>query len=294
MMNNYNKMPWLYKTGKAILGPIFKGYYRPIIIGKENIPEKGNAIIAGDHIHLYDQCHVIVSTKRPIFYMAKKEYFDSKKTKWFFKGVGCIPVDRTHKDEEATKSAIEVLNEGGLLGIFPEGTRNHAKDGKIKEIYDEYLMNLHFENVRDSLRDKNVKLSQINFLTKLFDEKRITKEELDKAIFHVDASLRIYLDQKKITEDEYYDSLLLPFKFGVVSLAKKTASPIIPMITTGRYEHHSKDLVVQFGKPYYVGDKELDVALKELREEFIKLIKDNEMVLKNNKVNKELEKELKK
>ena len=71
MTNNYSKMPWLYKTGKTILGPIFKGYYRPIIVGRENIPEKGNAIIAGDHIHLYDQCHVIVSTKRPIFYISR-------------------------------------------------------------------------------------------------------------------------------------------------------------------------------------------------------------------------------
>ena len=66
------------------------------------------------------------------------------------------------------------------------------------------------------------------------------------------------------------------------------------MITTGRYEHHSKDLIVQFGKPYYVGDKELDVALKELREEFIKLIKNSESILKTHKLNKELEKELKK
>ena len=63
-----NKMPGLYKVGKTILGPIFKNYYKPVILGIENIPDEGNAIIAGNHIHLYDQCHVIVSTKRPIFY----------------------------------------------------------------------------------------------------------------------------------------------------------------------------------------------------------------------------------
>ncbi len=275
MMNNYNKMPWLYKTGKAILGPIFKGYYRPIIIGKENIPEKGNAIIAGDHIHLYDQCHVIVSTKRPIFYMAKKEYFDDKKTKWFFEGVGCIPVDRSKKDESATESALEVLNNDNLLGIFPEGTRNNPKAEKIKEIYDKYLSNMRFNFVRDTLRDKSVRLSQLNFLLKLYEDKKITQEELDNAIPHIDATLKLYVDKKLITIDEYFDSLLLDFKFGAVSLAKKTNSPIIPMVTTGDYKHKSTNLIVQFGKPFVIGNKDLETANKELRSIFIELLKSN-------------------
>ena len=290
---NKEKMPWIYAVGKTILGPIFKAYYRPTIIGIENLPKEGNCIIAGDHIHLYDQCHAIISTKRPLVYMAKKEYFDNKKTAWFFKGVGCIPVNRAVKDEEAVESALNVLNNGGALGIFPEGTRNHAKDEKIKEIYDKYLMNMHYDEVRDALRDKNVKLSQVNFLLKLYDEERITKAEMNKAILHVDATLRLLRDAKKITDDEYYESLLLPFKFGTVSMAKKTNSPIIPMVTTGKYEHHSEDLIVQFGKPYVVGDKDLSVANEELRKIFIDLIKNSEHILKEKKINKELEEEMK-
>ena len=54
--------------------------------------------------------------------MAKKEYFDKKykegKFKWFFQTVGCIPVDRTTKDEFAKTSALEVLKESKALGIF--------------------------------------------------------------------------------------------------------------------------------------------------------------------------------
>ena len=76
-------------------------------------------------------------------------------------------------------------------------------------------------------------------------------------------------------------------------MAKKTNSPIIPMVTTGKYEHHSEDLIVQFGKPYVVGDKDLAVANEELRKIFIDLIKNSEHILKEKKINKELKEEMK-
>ena len=119
-----NKMPILYKVGRFILGPIFRWYYNPTIIGKENIPKQGSILIVGNHKHLYDQCLSIISTKRFIKYMAKKEYFDSKKTRWFFKAVGCISVDRQVHDGKAKNEAIETLKNGGAIGLFPEGTRN--------------------------------------------------------------------------------------------------------------------------------------------------------------------------
>ena len=101
------KMPFLYKVGRLILGPIFKWYYKPTIIGKENIQKDGAILIVGNHKHLYDQCLTIISTKRFVRYMAKKEYFDNKKTAWFFKAVGCISVDRKNHDSKAKELAIE-------------------------------------------------------------------------------------------------------------------------------------------------------------------------------------------
>lgn len=122
-MNNF----W-YKFLKVLLTPIYKFYYNPKVFNKEYLNVEGPLIIAGNHIHLMDQCNVIISSKRVITYMAKKEYFDSFKTRWFFKLVGCIPVDRGNKEDTSKVKAIQVLNKGGCIGIFPEGTRNKTKE----------------------------------------------------------------------------------------------------------------------------------------------------------------------
>ena len=68
-----------FKFLRGTLSPIFKFWYRPKVSGKENILKEGSIILAGNHIHIMDQCNVIVSTKRNLHYMAKKEYFDNKK-----------------------------------------------------------------------------------------------------------------------------------------------------------------------------------------------------------------------
>lgn len=117
-----------YKFLRIILSPIYKLYYNPKITGKENLNVEGPIIIAGNHIHIMDQCNVIISTKRVITYMAKKEYFDSWKTRWFFRLVGCIPVNRGSKEDTSKQKALEVLYNNGAIGIFPEGTRNKTKE----------------------------------------------------------------------------------------------------------------------------------------------------------------------
>ncbi len=123
-----NKTPFLYSLGRIILGPIFKIYYNPKVIGKENLPKKGAFLVAGNHKHVYDQFLTIISTKRYIRYMAKKEYFANKKTAWFFKKTGCISIDRERKDNQAVQEALKTLKSGGAVGLFPEGTRNKTKE----------------------------------------------------------------------------------------------------------------------------------------------------------------------
>lgn len=193
MMNK--KVPLLYKIGKLILSPIFKWYYHPKIIDAHNIPKTGPILIVGNHKHLYDQCLTIIATKRGIHYMAKKEYFDNKKVAWFFKGTGCISVDRSKKDDQATSFALSVLKDGGAIGLFPEGTRNKTKE------------------------------------------------------------------------------FLLPFKFGAVSMAKKTDAYIVPFGITGDYKFRSKNLVIRYGKPFKVND--VKEANQKLYYEVESLMKEN-------------------
>lgn len=264
----------LYKIGRFILGPIFKWYYNPKIIGKNNLKQNSGLIIAGNHIHLYDQCHTIISTKRMITFMAKKEYFDSKKTAWFFKGVGCIPVDRKNKDNSAVEKALEVLDNKGIIGIFPEGTRNALKQDRIDDLYNNSFKDLDYDEFVKRIKENNPKYSQLKYLEKLYNEKVISKEEVDKYIFDPDKSLIELYKRKIIKYKDYLDSNLLDLKFGAVSMAKKTDSYIVPVCITGDYKFRSKNLKVNYGKPFKVTD-DLEESNIKLRDELIKLMEEN-------------------
>ena len=125
--NNPNH-PKGYKFLRGVLGPIFRFYYHPIVINKEVIPTEGPILLVGNHKHIMDQCSIVISTKRVINYMAKKEYFDNKKVAWFFKMSGCICVDRANHGGDSKEIALEVLKNNGAIGLFPEGTRIKTKE----------------------------------------------------------------------------------------------------------------------------------------------------------------------
>lgn len=190
-----------YTILKNILKIPYKLWYNPQIIGKENIPKSGAVIICANHKHMMDQCAILISTKRMVHYLAKKEYFDSRFA-WFFKMAGCIPVNRSIKDTNASNRAINILKQGQALGLFPEGTRNKTKE------------------------------------------------------------------------------FLLPFKFGAVSMAKKTDAYIVPVGITGDYKFRSKNLITRIGKPFKVDNMSLEEANNKLKDEISSLMKQN---LKENK-----------
>ncbi len=83
---------------------------------------------------------------------------------------------------------------------------------------------------------------------------------------------KLYID-KKISKEEYYSSIVLPNKFGAVSLASKTGALIVPCAVTGKYKFSNNNLTLKFGNPFKVNDSDnLEKYRQKLENEIIKLI----------------------
>ena len=120
----------------VLLGPLMRLFCRPTIEGLENIPERGGAILASNHLAVADSFFLPLLVPRRITFLAKREYFTQPGLvgflkKQFFTGVGQVPVDRSGGSaaRAAMDTATRLLREGKLLGIYPEGTR--SPDGKL-------------------------------------------------------------------------------------------------------------------------------------------------------------------
>lgn len=92
--------------------------------GLENIPDQGGAVIVANHVSLLDPVVLGCSIKRPIHFMAKAELFKNPFLNWLFSKLYAFPVRRGVADREAIRTAIQRLELGNLLGVFPEGTRS--------------------------------------------------------------------------------------------------------------------------------------------------------------------------
>jgi 1-acyl-sn-glycerol-3-phosphate acyltransferase len=125
---------WLLK--RIFLGPLLRLAYRPWVEGAENVPATGPAILAGNHLTVVDSLFMPLSLERKVTFLAKSDYFTEKGVKgrfkkWFFGGTGNVPVDRSggRASEAALNTALHILDDGKLLGIYPEGTR--SPDGRL-------------------------------------------------------------------------------------------------------------------------------------------------------------------
>lgn len=116
-----------YKIVKPIVGVIFNFFYRPTVIGRENIPKNGGIVLAGNHTKWLDPVMLVAVTKRQVHFLAKDELFHGK-TKFIVKGMGCIPVNRKIHDKDALNQSYNTLENDKVVGIFPEGTINRTKD----------------------------------------------------------------------------------------------------------------------------------------------------------------------
>lgn len=121
-----------YYIAKAIVWLLLKIFWRMEVIGTENVPERGGVIIASNHVSYLDPLVLGASTKRKINFIAKKEVFNNIFSSIFLKSLNAFPVDRKKIDMPAFKKTISILEVGGILGIFPEGTR--SINGELQEL----------------------------------------------------------------------------------------------------------------------------------------------------------------
>jgi 1-acyl-sn-glycerol-3-phosphate acyltransferase len=123
--------PLFYKYFARYVVKIYtKIVYNPTYIGLENIPKEGRVILAGNHTNNFDCIVLMSSTKRCIHFLGKHTLFKGPK-KLLFENMGVIPVNRNIKDSNCLKEARKVLNDDGVIGIFPEGTINRKKEDLI-------------------------------------------------------------------------------------------------------------------------------------------------------------------
>jgi 1-acyl-sn-glycerol-3-phosphate acyltransferase len=125
---------WLFKY--VFMGPLLSLLGRPKVEGLEHVPHSGPMILASNHLAVADSFYLPLVVSRRITFLAKAEYFTGTGLKgrfqrWFYTAAGQVPIDRTDADsaQSALITAERILNDGKLLGMYPEGTR--SPDGRL-------------------------------------------------------------------------------------------------------------------------------------------------------------------
>ncbi|WP_132991576.1 lysophospholipid acyltransferase family protein [Gordonia zhaorongruii] len=128
---------WYFLTKYVFVGPGLALMGRPRSEGHdENVPESGGALFASNHLAVVDSFYLPMMLRRRVYFLAKAEYFTESGLKgWlkkvFFTAVGQIPIDRAGGDAAlgALNAGRRVVEDGGLLCLYPEGTR--SPDGRL-------------------------------------------------------------------------------------------------------------------------------------------------------------------
>jgi 1-acyl-sn-glycerol-3-phosphate acyltransferase len=119
--------PW-YRFLLVIFTVLFRVFWPMKIKGKENVPKTGSSVVVSNHLSLIDPFVVSYASGRIVRFMAKEELFGTPIIGFLIRRIGAFPVNRTRQDAASMRTALTVLKEGELLGMFPEGTRSTTGD----------------------------------------------------------------------------------------------------------------------------------------------------------------------
>lgn len=113
-----------YRLVRFFFLPFFLIWFRQERIGSEHVPNEGPVIFAANHRSFLDPFAISGSSKRPLYFVAKKELFQKNRLQtWFISSLGAFPIDRGASDEDSMATARRILERGDGVMIFPEGTR---------------------------------------------------------------------------------------------------------------------------------------------------------------------------
>jgi 1-acyl-sn-glycerol-3-phosphate acyltransferase len=124
------KQPFVVKSLQALNCLFTRIYHRLSILSPPQLPKTGPAILISNHTSGLDPLLLQSVNKRMIVWMMAKEYYELPALKPIFKSAGAIPVDRAARDTAAVRAALRALQDGRILGIFPEG-RISTKKGEL-------------------------------------------------------------------------------------------------------------------------------------------------------------------
>lgn len=121
----------IYSFCRGALRLFYKLLFRLEAHGLEHIPAEGGVLLCSNHLSNLDPPTIGILLQRKVHFMAKKELFDIFGLGWLIKQLGAFPVKRGGVSKESIKTALTLLREGHVMGIFPEGTRNKGEDASI-------------------------------------------------------------------------------------------------------------------------------------------------------------------
>lgn len=121
-----------YRFCRVVCRGVYRLLFRIEVIGAQQIPPSGGVMLCSNHKSYWDPVTLGVGIERPIRYMAKSELFKVPLLNLLIRALGAFPVKRGRVSKDAIRQSIKMLESGGLIGIFPEGTRNKEELGMAK------------------------------------------------------------------------------------------------------------------------------------------------------------------
>lgn len=120
-----------YEVARVLTAPARRGLLRLDVENPTALPREGPAIVVANHLSFFDSVLLMFALPRPVSVLGKAEYTEHRVTEWLFCGAGMIPIRRENPADlrRAFEQVGAVLDDGGVVGMFPEGTR--SRDGLL-------------------------------------------------------------------------------------------------------------------------------------------------------------------